>query len=276
MTMTATQEMTARKGSDDIQGLLTRDLTQAQEVVARTFIRDTVNQNLKKLDEIFSTSEVSAEIRTKFKETELPITVTPQLLKILDEASKHNESWPTMSNKDPVYNDMFNQVREMLMNGGQSFQDKEAMLLALQKSFFLKERSWSEWETLPLESIAKEMRDTIGIAMPKLHEDIKRDLTNRPDLKPLLQLIDWDNFLGIGKENAPQGYSLGENPSMPRPVYSTDTVDLAARLIGGAVAAFIEYQPTLGNGTSCLESGSKAALSGVLHSATTPGHSTQL
>jgi hypothetical protein len=265
---------TARKGVANNEGFLTRDLTPQQEMVARTYIKDTSTQNFRKLDAIFNTSEVSKEIRTKFKQTELPVTVTPQLLKILDDASKHQEVWSEVTNKDPVYNDMHHQVREMLISGSESFRDKEAMLLALQKSFFLDERDWAQWESLPIEDIAKELRDTLGIAMPKLREDIKRDLTTRPDLKPLLQLIDWNNLLGTAKDNASQSYSLSENPGTLRHVYSGDTVDLAARLIGGAVAAFIEYQPTVGNETSLLQSGAQPGFTGALHAAIHPSYST--
>lgn len=135
-------------------GDLTKDMSKDQEMIARSFTRDTVNQNLKKLNDIFNESAASREIRDKFKQTELPVTITPQLLKILDDSTKYNEHWPTVSNKDPVYN-MHNQVREMLLNGSESFKDKEAMLLGLQKSFFLENRSWQEWQTMPLDDIAK-------------------------------------------------------------------------------------------------------------------------
>ncbi|MFT8257795.1 MAG: hypothetical protein ACMZI2_00225 [Candidatus Symbiodolus clandestinus] len=200
-------------------GDLTKDMSKDQETIARSFIRDTVNQNLKKLNDIFNESAASREIRDRFKKTELPVIITPQLLKILDDSTKYNDHWPIVSDKDSVYNNMHNQVREMLISGSKAFKDKEAMLLGLQKSFFLENRSWQEWETMPIDNIAKELRDTIGIAMPKLHEDIKRDLTNRSDLKPLLELIDWDNFLGVGKATeAIVQYSLNTGCQYPDPL----------------------------------------------------------
>lgn len=68
-------------------------------------------------------------------------------------------------------------------------------------------------------TLLKELRDTISIAMPKLHEDIKRGLTNWPDLKPLLELIDWENFLGVGKAaEAMAQYSLNTGYQYPDPL----------------------------------------------------------
>ncbi|MEW9824268.1 MAG: hypothetical protein AB2989_04035 [Candidatus Symbiodolus clandestinus] len=40
-------------------GDLTKDMSKDQETIARSFIRDTVNQNLKKLNDIFNESAAS-------------------------------------------------------------------------------------------------------------------------------------------------------------------------------------------------------------------------
>jgi hypothetical protein len=104
-----------------------------QEIIVRTYLKDTIQQNMKIVQKVFDTSRGSQEIRTKFIETPLSETTIPDLMKILD-AAKTTESWNMISDRDPVHNELHNQVREIFISGSESFQDNSDRLLALKKA----------------------------------------------------------------------------------------------------------------------------------------------
>jgi hypothetical protein len=51
-----------------------------------------------------------------------------------------------------------------------------------------------------LKTLAEELRDTLGTALPHLHKNIKQALTTKADLKHLLALIDWSDFLATDRK----------------------------------------------------------------------------
>lgn len=185
---------------------------EARDFKDRTYLIDTLKQNTRDLKSSYKGPDTedgmnwlntagSAELFERLIKVKPTHSNHREILDILDDVSqkyKDKENWSTIQNRSPVINEMHNFIADIMHNGSTNFKDKEALLDALQKSLAFESPGENNLQWTATDAVlATQLRDTLGIAIKSLHTEVINRLKD-PQYSYLKNLIDWNDFLGIG------------------------------------------------------------------------------